>query len=316
VPKQRNRHDPARLVRWAGVGGCETRYAAVGTFAAFAGFLSPNALLEKHIFFLTKNSMITLATARKVLEIVDAGLCHGLGKPKPGAMCVEAAVCYALGQPHGDEPTCVSGPVRAFKIRLNDSEWSNIAARAAGMRRVAVAQLGSAGTVDSLRFARLMVEGATRKFAPFALRAAAKVRPDHAEVLESAARRCESEGGMDAVVEAKRFAYAANADHADDFAADAAYAAYAANAYAYAAYAANANAAYFSAADAYAHADDFAADAASLAADSARFANYGAAAPPDAILIVAADLCEDALRECGSPGVALLDKLLGPRKNS
>jgi hypothetical protein len=266
--------------------------------------------------------MITLETARKVLEIVDAGLCHGLGKPKPGLMCIEAAVCYALGQPHGDEPTCVSGPVRAFKIGLNDSEWSNIAARAAGMRRVAVAQLGSAGTVDSLRFARLMVEGATRKFAPFALRAAAKVRPDHAEVLESAARRCESEGGMDAVLEAKRFAYAANAAHAayaDDFAADAANAAYAAYAAAAAADAADA-AAHAAAADAanaaYAAVDDFAADAASLAADSARFANYGAAAPPDAILIVAADLCEDALRACGSPGVALLDELLGFRKTS
>ena len=55
---------------------------------------------------------ITQEIAAKVLEIVDAGLVGGVGKPVPGQMCVEAAVCYAMGLPHGDEPTCVA-PCRA-----------------------------------------------------------------------------------------------------------------------------------------------------------------------------------------------------------
>ena len=95
---------------------------------------------------------LSRAIARKVLSIVDAGLVDGKGNPIPGQMCVEAAVCYALGLPHGDNPPCVGQAVRAFKIRLNDSEWSSAQARAAGMRKLAVAQLGS-DTVDQAKFA-------------------------------------------------------------------------------------------------------------------------------------------------------------------
>ena len=50
---------------------------------------------------------ITIEQARRVLEIVDAGLIKGLGVAEPGKMCVEAAICYALGLPHGDNPGCV-----------------------------------------------------------------------------------------------------------------------------------------------------------------------------------------------------------------
>jgi hypothetical protein len=95
---------------------------------------------------------ITEKIAAKVLATVDAGLISGLGKPKPGEMCIEAAVCYALGEPHGDEPACVSKALRAFKIRLNDSDWSNRHARAMGLRRLALAQLGSAGSLDEVLF--------------------------------------------------------------------------------------------------------------------------------------------------------------------
>ena len=91
--------------------------------------------------------------AAKVLEIVDAGLVYGLGDPEPGKMCVEAAVCYAMGLPHGDQPNCVAPSLRGFKIRLNDAAWSSPAARAKGLRRLAVAQLGSAGALDETAFA-------------------------------------------------------------------------------------------------------------------------------------------------------------------
>ena len=73
---------------------------------------------------------ITEAIARKVLEVVDAGLVSGLGQPAPGKMCVEAAVCFALGLPHDDDPKCVAPSLRSLKIRLNDAQWSSKEARA------------------------------------------------------------------------------------------------------------------------------------------------------------------------------------------
>ena len=57
---------------------------------------------------------ITDELVQKIRTTVDAGLSHGLGRPEPGQMCVEAAVCYALGLPHTDEPMCVGSAVRAF----------------------------------------------------------------------------------------------------------------------------------------------------------------------------------------------------------
>jgi len=101
---------------------------------------------------------ITREIAVKVLETVDAGLVKGMGSPIPGSMCVEAAVCFAMGLPHSDEPTCVSFAIRALKIRLNDSDWSSDSARAKGMRRLALVQLGSAGAVDDNDFARRIAE--------------------------------------------------------------------------------------------------------------------------------------------------------------
>src|SRR5690242_2169860 len=95
---------------------------------------------------------ITREIAAKVLATVDAGLVNGVGKPVPGQMCVEAAVCFALGLPHGDEPPCVAPALRSLKIRLNDSAWSSAQARATGLRRLALAQLGSAGALDEEEF--------------------------------------------------------------------------------------------------------------------------------------------------------------------
>lgn len=86
------------------------------------------------------NYELSESLAAKVLATVDAGLVQGIGIAEPGAMCIEAAVCYAMGLPHSDRPTCVGEAVRAFKIRLNDSQWSSDKARAEGMRKLAIAQ--------------------------------------------------------------------------------------------------------------------------------------------------------------------------------
>lgn len=59
---------------------------------------------------------LTKEIAQKVLTTVDKGLSCGLGHPKPGQMCVEAAVCYALD---GDKTF-------AEVIRSNGSKfWSS-----------------------------------------------------------------------------------------------------------------------------------------------------------------------------------------------
>jgi hypothetical protein len=189
---------------------------------------------------------ITKAVATKLLKTIDAGLCEGVGTPEPGKMCIEAAVCFALGRPHGDKPECVANVVREHKIIINDSQWSSDAARAKGLRRAGLAQLGSKGVVDEAKFLRIVIEKTIRHIVPIALFSAASVHPDkeHRDAMRNAAKRCQTEGTDAAAAAADDAAYAAAyaADAADAAyayadAADAAYAAYAAAAYA-AAYAA------------------------------------------------------------------------------
>ena len=100
--------------------------------------------------------ILTKELAQKVRDTVDAGLSKGMGNPIPGQMCVEAAVNYAMGLPHGDTPSCVGRAVRDFKIALNDSDaWTSNAARAKGLRRVAIAQLGS-DKLDQVEFSKAL----------------------------------------------------------------------------------------------------------------------------------------------------------------
>jgi len=183
---------------------------------------------------------ITPAIARKVLEVVDAGLVKGMGNPVPGEMCVEAAVCYAMGLPHGDQPSCVSPALRQLKIRLNDARWSSDVARSRGLRRLALAQLGSAGNLDEREFAKRCARLAIQTSVPVALRAAASIASgERKEKLLAAAATCEQNPTRENALEAKKIA----ADAYDAYA-DAAYAAaYADAAYAaaYAAYAADAD---------------------------------------------------------------------------
>jgi hypothetical protein len=161
---------------------------------------------------------ITSKIAAKVLSTVDAGLCSGVGNPVPGQMCVEAAVCYALGLPHGDDPACVSPALRSFKIKLNDARWSSKQARAKGLRRLALIQLGSAGHLDDRKFVRRLIELTIRKAVPAALRSAASIQKDpqyKASILEHAVV-CERDGTRTAASDAAAAAYtAASATCAD-----------------------------------------------------------------------------------------------------
>jgi hypothetical protein len=166
--------------------------------------------LPKHwrLFMTTQSIEITEEVARKVIEVVDAGLVKGKGQPIAGKMCVEAAVCFAMGLPHGDDPPCVSRAVRSLKIELNDSNWSSDEARGKGLRRLAVAQLGSSGAIDDTEFVKRVAESVIRKQVPLALRAAASVqkKPEHQQALLAAADRCQQEGTSES---ANAAAYAA-----------------------------------------------------------------------------------------------------------
>jgi hypothetical protein len=159
---------------------------------------------------------ITHAIARKVLTVVDAGLVSGVGEPVLGAMCVEAAVCFALGEKHGDEPSCVHPALRAFKIGINDAVWSSPQARANGLRRLALAQLGSIAAFDANDFARRLAMMTVNKIVPCTLRivAAMKLPPQHSKALEAAAAKCEAAIDLDAASDASNAARDAARDAA------------------------------------------------------------------------------------------------------
>jgi hypothetical protein len=228
-------------------------------------------------------SVPTRETAVKILDLLSHGLCHGLGEQVPGKMCVEAAVCCAMGLPHSDDPPCVAPAVRSFKITLNDSQWSSNEARARGLRRLAIAQLGSE-SIDQALFVKEVALAAVRKIVPIALRAAAKIHPQelHRKAMESAAATCEKcEGTATAAAAARYAATAATAAAAARYAATAAAAA--------ARYAATAAARY-------------------AATDAAAAARYAAAADArDEVLTIMADAGVEALVKCGSPGCQWLN---------
>ncbi len=138
---------------------------------------------------------ITQKQAKKVYSLVSKGLVKGIGQPEPGKLCVEAAICLALDLPHGDEPSCVGAQDRSFSIALNDANWSSEKARAKGLKRLSVAQLGSSElTVEQQReWLRLVVCGTVNKIVPAALRAAASIHPspEHKANLIAEAMKCE-----------------------------------------------------------------------------------------------------------------------------
>ena len=135
---------------------------------------------------------ITKENIDKLNARLDHGLTGGLGEPEPGKMCVEAAVCAALGLPHGDNPGCVIGSLREIKITLNDSdEWDSNKSRAEGLRRLAIAQIGSLGAIDEDEFMRRVVALTIRTLVPTALRVAAKkIGGERAQALRDAADKC------------------------------------------------------------------------------------------------------------------------------
>jgi hypothetical protein len=256
---------------------------------------------------------ITRAHAETIVELLGHGLVKGIGVQTRGKMCVEAAVCYALGLPHSDDPGCVSPSLRQLKIRLNDANWSSPMARADGLTRLALAQLGSKDVLNEPAFIQRVVDVTIRRVVPISLRAVAQMHPDYATTMEACAVQCEQEGTQESCNKARRVgnayaaadaasydaanAAAAAADAAASYAASAAYAAsYDAASYA----AANASSA---AAVAAAYAASYAADAAAAAADAA----YRFSTVYDRVLADYAEWIVEILIDMNAPGVQWLN---------
>jgi len=92
---------------------------------------------------------ITEQHAKKLLELMNPGLCSGAGDGTPGNMCVEQAISLSFGEPLSYQPTCVQNDIRMTSITINDMNvWPSDQIRSKTMRRLAIAQLGSEGVVD------------------------------------------------------------------------------------------------------------------------------------------------------------------------
>jgi hypothetical protein len=217
-----------------------------------------------------------------------------------------------MGLPHSDNPSCVHPAVRSFKIALNDSDWSSNSARAKGLRRIAVAQLGSE-EIDGILFVKELALATIRKIVPIALRAAASIHPieKHKNALSEAAKKCENQTDLRyaASDDASTAAAAAIAAIAATAARDASYAASdaarcARDAARYARDAASDASAASYARDASAASAASTAAAAAIAATAARDASAvrGADIASDAVLEMMAECAVQTLVKCESPG--------------
>ena len=138
---------------------------------------------------------MTETQAVAVRDTIDAGLCAGLGKAQIGECCIIAAKRLALGLSHGDsvDGLPVGLALRALDIGLNDKNWSSNAARAKGLRRLALAEMGS-DTLDQSDFSRRFTLKVIQRICPKLFRELAKLAPkdeDKSE-MESAAANCET----------------------------------------------------------------------------------------------------------------------------
>lgn len=146
------------------------------------------------------------AAIKKFDKILERGLCAGVGD-RDGQMCIEAAICAALDLPHGDDPLCVASSVRKFKITLNDARWSSPSARAAGLRDLGIAQIGSKGVVEDADFNRILVIKTTQILIPKLFRSL----PNATKEMLAAVAECEKNPGAAEAARAARDAEAAEA---------------------------------------------------------------------------------------------------------
>lgn len=98
---------------------------------------------------------ITEKVAARILSVIDYGLNGGtIGERGVlGGMCVQSAVNYAMNEEHNDKPKCVDPYLTQMGIGFNDDcAWRSVESRARGLRKFAIAQLGTRGEFDTQLF--------------------------------------------------------------------------------------------------------------------------------------------------------------------
>jgi hypothetical protein len=110
-----------------------------------------------------------------------------------------------------DDPDGVLPDLRDIRNALARAPWSCPVSQQAAMRRLAIAQLGSA-SLDAEDFRARVLDLTIRRALPSALRGAAGVNSKHATALLYAAEQCEDAGTTDAVEQARQAARSASND--------------------------------------------------------------------------------------------------------
>lgn len=143
------------------------------------------------------SNQITEETIRSLLAVVDQGLSKGRYYPDESKPSIDEAICLALKEPHRPSLLCISPQLRKLLVQFNDVNWTSEAARANGLRLLAVAQFGAAGAIDPELFVREVNMALVTKLYPrvLRLRAAAQAEPLQSQML-SAADKCESDGSV------------------------------------------------------------------------------------------------------------------------
>jgi hypothetical protein len=110
---------------------------------------------------------INETSVKQVCRLVDKGVRGGgIGIAEPGEMCIEAVISFVFDHDSGvgleddqlaeidDHPSCVDDRLCDMKIGHNDgADWESDLDRGKGLKRIAIAQLGSVDKFDSDEFA-------------------------------------------------------------------------------------------------------------------------------------------------------------------
>lgn len=145
---------------------------------------------------------VTRDFVRGLVRSIRKGLVGGLGNGGDGEMCVQHAVSRAEGWNRpSDRPTCVDSDLRDVGIMINDAGWSSRGARAKGLQRFAIAELGTRS--KGFYFSYLLFQNAlqewgnkrfgARCFGPFYLMevvATIRIGPERDALLTEFANAC------------------------------------------------------------------------------------------------------------------------------
>lgn len=116
-----------------------------------------------------------------------------------GRMIVQQAVCAAFAERYLETPSTVAPMLSAVTIGLNNATWSSDFECGKGMRRLAIAQLGTAKDFDSNRFLYCLAGVLVRKWLPRLLRHMAEFDKVNESQFLQAANRVALDGSFEAV---------------------------------------------------------------------------------------------------------------------